>query len=51
MSKEAIPDNIDSGGIVGVLEQVGKLSDLTDLLGNIVINVDAWTTDECMNHQ
>ena len=51
LSKEAIPNNTDSGGIVGVLDQLGKLSDLSDLLGTIIINADAWTADTAADLQ
>ena len=43
LSTEAIPNNIDNGRIAGVLEEIVKLRDLSDLVGTIVINSDAWT--------
>ena len=51
LSKEAISNNTDSGGINGVLEQIGKLSDLSELLGTIVIYADTWTAETAKDLQ
>ena len=51
LSTEAIPNNIDNGRIVGVLEGLVKLSDLSEIVGTIVINSDVWTNDTATDLQ
>ena len=51
LSTEAIPNNIDNGRIAAVLEGLTNLRDLSEMLGTIVINSDAWTNDTATDLQ
>ena len=42
LSSEAIGSNNDTGRIAGILEHLLKLSDLSEMLGTIVVNADSW---------
>ena len=51
LSSEAIPNNTGVGRIAGVLEQLATFSGLSELIGTIVINSDAWTNDTATDLQ